>query len=238
MRDDQKLMLKKIKQQILSFVLRKGKSFEGGKTYWTIAHVKWLRNLELEGLDKETLSEYLITYEYLVDKIKRFDERIEELAGKEKYNEKVKNMSCLLGIKTHAALSMLVEVGDFERFEKAPMFAAFLGLVPGENTTSDSVNRLSITKAGNSHLRRLRVEAAQSYTRGTIGHKSVVLKERQKNCSPEVVAYADKANERLRRKFYRMTLQKNINRNVAATAVARELACFIWGHEHRQHQLK
>ena len=180
MRDDQKLMLKKIKQQILSFVLRRGKRFEGGKTYWTIAHVKWLRNLELEGLDKETLSEYLITYEYLVDKIKRFDERIEELAGKEKYNEKVKNMSCLLGIKTHTALSMLVEVGDFERFEKAPMFAAFLGLVPGENTTSDSVNRLSITKAGNSHLRRLLVEAAQSYTRGTIGHKSVVLKERQK----------------------------------------------------------
>ena len=84
MRDDQKLMLKKIKQQILSFVLRRGKRFEGGKTYWTIAHLKWLRNLELEGLDKETLSEYLITYEYLVDKIKRFDERIEELAGKEK----------------------------------------------------------------------------------------------------------------------------------------------------------
>lgn len=130
MRDDQKLMLKKIKQQILSFVLRKGKSFEGGKTYWTIAHVKWLRNLELEGLDKETLSEYLITYEYLVDKIKRFDERIEELAGKEKYNEKVKNMSCLLGIKTHTALSMLMEVGDFERFEKHRCLQRFWGWYP------------------------------------------------------------------------------------------------------------
>lgn len=229
MRDDQKLMLKKIKQQILAFVLRKGKRFEGGKTYWTIAHVKWLKGLELEGLDKETLSEYLITYEYLTDKIRRMDERIEELAGKERYNEKVKKMSCFLGIKTHTALSLLVEVGDFERFEKAPKFAAFLGLVPGEDSTSDNVNRLSITKAGNSHLRRLLVEAAQSYTRGTIGHKSVALKERQKGCSTEVIAYADKANERLRRKFYRMTLQKNINRNIAATAVARELACFIWG---------
>ena len=229
MRDDQKLMLKKIKQQILAFVLRKGKRFEGGKSYWTIAHVKWLKSLELEGLDKETLSEYLITYEYLTDKIKRFDERIEELAGKEKYSERVKNMSCFLGVKTHTALSLLVEVGDFERFEKAPRFAAFLGLVPGEDSTSDNVNRLSITKAGNSHLRRLLIEAAQSYTRGAIGHKSIALKERQKGCSPEVIAYADKANERLRRKFYRMTLQKNINRNIAATAVARELACFIWG---------
>ena len=53
----------------MAFVLRKGKRFEGGKTYWTITHLKWLKNLELEGLDKETLSEYMITYEYLTDKI-------------------------------------------------------------------------------------------------------------------------------------------------------------------------
>lgn len=58
MRDDQKIMLKKIKQQILAFVLRQGKKLEGGKTYWTIAHAKWLKSLGLTGLDKETLSEY------------------------------------------------------------------------------------------------------------------------------------------------------------------------------------
>lgn len=229
MRDDQKLMLKKIKQQILAFVLRHGKKFEGGKTYWTIAHMKWLKNLELEGLDKETLDEYLITYDYLMDKIQRLDERIEELASGERYAEKVRNMSCLLGIKTHTALSLIVEVGDFSRFEKASKFAGFLGLVPSENSSGDSVNRYGITKAGNSHLRRLMVEAAQSYTRGAVGHKSVALKKRQEGCPAEVIAYADKANERLRRKFYRMTLTKGINRNVAATAVARELACFIWG---------
>ncbi len=229
MRDDQKLMLKKIKQQILAFVLRQGKRFEGGKTYWTIAHMKWLKSLELIGLDKETLSEYLITYEYLTDKIERLDKRIEELASDEKYVKKVKNMSCLLGVKTHTALSMIVEVGDFERFEKAPRFAAFLGLVPSEDSSSDKVNRYSITKAGNSHLRRLVVEAAQSYTRGNIGHKSKALKQRQQGNPPEIIAYADKANERLRRRFYMMTLKKGINRNVAATAIARELACFIWG---------
>jgi hypothetical protein len=73
------------------------------------------------------------------------------------------------------------------------------------------------------------VEAAQSYTRGTVGHKSIALKQRQKGCDPGIIAYADKANERLRRKFYRMTLNKGINRNIATTAVARELACFMWG---------
>lgn len=229
MRDDQKLMLKKVKQQILAFVLRQGKKFEGGKTYWTIAHLKWLKSLELTGLDKETLSEYLITYDYLSEKIIRLDNRIEELASNAKYEERVRNMGCLLGIKTHTALSMIVEVGDFGRFEKAPKFAAFLGLVPSEDSSADNVNRYSITKAGNSHLRRLMVESAQSYTRGNIGHKSIALKQRQKGNPPEVIAYADKANERLRRRFYKMTLNKNVNRNVATTAIARELACFIWG---------
>lgn len=229
MRDDQKLMLKKIKQQILAFVLRQGKKFEGGKTYWTIAHIKWLKALELQRLAKETLQEYLVTYEYLIDKIERLDNRIEELASGEKYNETVKNMMCFLGVKTHTALSMVVEIGDFKRFEKASKFAGFLGLVPGEDSSGDKVNRFGITKAGNSHLRRLLVEAAQSYTRGNVGHKSIALKQRQQGCTAEVIAYADKANERLRRRFYKMTLNKGVNRNVATTAIARELACFMWG---------
>lgn len=229
MRDDQKQMLKKTKQQILAFVLRTGKKFDGGKTYWTIAHLKWLRSLELDELNKETLQEYLITYDYLVEKIDRLDQRIEELAANEKYEETVKNMRCFLGVKTHTALSMVVEVGDFERFENARKFAGFLGLVPSENSSGQSTNRYSITKAGNRHLRRLLVEAAQGYCRGTVGHKSKELKQRQRGCNPEIIAYADKANERLRRKFYRMTIGRRINRNIAATAIARELACFMWG---------
>lgn len=178
MRDDQKLYLKKVKQQILAFVLRQGKCFEGGKTYWTIAHLKWLKTLELSALQRETLDEYLLTCEYLTEKINRFDERIEELASAERYEEKVKHMSCLIRIKTHTALSLIVEVGDFERFEKAPKFASFLGLVPSEDFSDTRVDCYSITKAGNSHLRRLLVEAAQSYTRGNVGHKSVALKQR------------------------------------------------------------
>lgn len=227
--DDQKIALKKIKQQILAFVLRQGKRFEGGKTYWTIAHMKWLRELELAKLDKETLSEYLITYDYLVEKIERLDKRIEELASDERYQEKVKIMGCLLGIKKHTALSIVTEVGDFKRFSKARKFSGFLGLVPSEDSSADDINRYGITKAGNRHLRRLLVEAAQSYTRGAIGHKSIALKKRQEGCSPEIIAYADKANERLRRRFYKLTLNKGVNRNKATTAIARELSCFIWG---------
>lgn len=138
-------------------------------------------------------------------------------------------MSCFLGIKTHTALSTLVEVGDFKRFASAQHFASYLGLTPGEDSSGGDQNRLGITKAGNGHIRTLLVEAAQSYTRGQIGYKSKALKARQYGNPTDVITYADKANERLRRKYYHMVLSQGKKANVAKTAVARELACFIWG---------
>ena len=66
--------------------------------------------------------------------------------------------------------------------------ASFLGLVPSEDSSDTRVNRYSITKAGNSHLRRLLVEVAQSFTRGNVGHKSVALKQRQQGNLSEIIA--------------------------------------------------
>ena len=73
------------------------------------------------------------------------------------------------------------------------------------------------------------MEAAQSYTRGKASYKSKDLKKRQYGNPTEVIAYADKANDRLRRRYYRMVLGQNKKTNVTKTAIARELACFIWG---------
>lgn len=81
MRDDQKLALKKIKQQITAFVLRLGKQYTGSKSLWTENHLKWLRGLDLTLLEKETLQEYLITYDYLTDKLERLDARLRNWRG-------------------------------------------------------------------------------------------------------------------------------------------------------------
>ena len=105
----------------------------------------------------------------------------------------------------------------------------YLGLVPGEDSSGEGQTRLSITKAGNSHLRTLLIEAAQCFTRGKTGYKSKTLKARQQGCSPTVIAYADKANERLHRRYYKLILSRGKKVNVAKTAIARELACYIWG---------
>ena len=228
MRDDHKLALKKVKQQILAFCLRHGYRYEG-KSHWTAAHIKWLKSLNPEALYKEILAEYLLTYTTLSDKIERMDKRIEELASQSEYKEAVGKLCCFIGVKTHTALSVIVEVGDFKRFASAQNFASYLGIVPGEHTSSEDQNRLSITKAGNRHVRLLLTEAAQCYARGQTGYKSKALKERQEGNTPQVVAYADKANERLRRRYYKMVLGRSKKANVAKTAIARELACFIWG---------
>lgn len=228
MRDDVQSSLKSIKQQIIAFMTRNGKSFDG-KSYWTQKHLSWIKQTTFnEPILKETLDEYMIEYSRLKERVETLDKRIEELSTKEEYVEKVKQLQCLIGIKTHTALSLIVETSDFKRFRKGDMFAAYLGLIPGEDSSAEHENRLGITKAGNRHLRRLLVEAAQGYTRGQIGFKSKALKERQAACDHEVIAYADHANERLRRKYYRM-IGRGKKYNVAKTAVARELACFVWG---------
>ncbi len=90
------------------------------------------------------------------------------------------------------------------------------------------MNRLGITKAGNSHLRLLLVEASGGICKGAVGHKSKDLRARQDGNTAEVIAYADKANTRLRSKYYKM-IRHGKKRNVAVAAVARELACFVWG---------
>lgn len=135
--------------------------------------------LEFKRYKKETHAEYFATYDYLVEKQEWLDKIIEELASGDKYKEKVKHVEYFIGIKTHTALSMVVEIGDFNRFEKVPKFAGFLGLVSSEDSNGDNTKRYSITKEGNGHLRRLMVEVTQkNYTRENIGYKSIVLKQR------------------------------------------------------------
>ena len=226
MRDDHKLALKKLKQQINAFVLRHGHRYVGTK--WTIKHVTWLNRLELDPMYRETLNEYMASYEEQEVKIERYDKRIEEIAAEARYQENAKKLGCFLGIRTHTALSLIVETGDFKRFAKGNTYAAFLGLAPGEDSSSTNVNRLGISKAGNIHLRCLLIEAAKGICKGAIGHKSKALRSRQNGQAAGVIAYADKANTRLRSKYYKM-IRHGKKKNVAVTAVARELACFIWG---------
>lgn len=177
MRDDVNADLKRTKQQIIAFCTRHGFCFEG-KTYWTRTHLKWLETLVFENdLYKEVLQEYLILYYTLAEKVDIYDARIEELSHTERYEEKVQKLRCFKGIATHTALSLLVEVGDYNRFRSAQHFASYLGLVPG--------NRPAERSKYEQELRRLATHICdgswwnpQIHTAvGLLGRKGVYLKQ-------------------------------------------------------------
>lgn len=229
MRDSHKKELKRIKQQIIAFCTGHG-LFSPTKSNWTVAHLKWLKGLKFnDPVEQEIINEYLSSYTYLCDKIKAMDVRIEVLASEKQYCENVKKLRCIKGIETNVALTLLAEIGDFNRFSKPTDFAAYLGLIPGEQSSGDKVRGTGITKAGNSTLRRKLTESAKGYWRGRIGMKSATFKKFEKELPKEVTEYALKANTRLQRKFFNMTHVKGKNMNVAASACAREMACFVWG---------
>lgn len=219
--------LRKEKQYILGFCLRNGIRYECGRT-WTEAHLKFLRDVQIDDYLKDTLNELLDSYNKMKDSIERLELRLEKIANDEDYSKNTKKMACLKGITQTTALTILSEVGDFKRFATANEFASYLGLVPGESSSGLKTNRLGITKMGNSIVRTILIESSQSIVRGKVGQKSKRIKARQIDQDVQTVTYADRATERLMRKF-RMLIMKGKERNKAITAIARELACFIWG---------
>ena len=228
MRDDANAELKRVKQQITAFCTRHSQVYDGTKHKWTKQHRDWLRKMTFSNpMLRETLDEYLLRLQQLEEKLDLYDRRIEEIAQDERYSEPVKKLGCLKGVATHTALSFVAEVGDFRRFPTASHFSSYLGLTPGEHSSGNSRNTLGITKAGNSHLRSLLVESAQCYNRGAAGQKSAAMKVRQKGNSEAIIQYADRASMRLRKKYIRLSTHSHTN--IAKVAIARELACFIWG---------
>ena len=102
---------------------------------------------------------------------------------------------------------------------------AFVGLVPSEHSSGERRRRGSITKVGNSHVRRLLVEAAwHARKRPQVGYE---LARRQRGQDPLVRERAWRAQERLYARWRRMAGRGKPQQKIVV-AVARELAGFIW----------
>lgn len=230
LRNTRKKALKKAKQNLLSFLLLVGRAYPDGGSYWTLKHYAWLRKQEFsDPVEQETIKEYLQEVIDQQEKVDRYDERIEEIAAQEEYREQVAKLRCFRGIETHTALSLITEIGDFTRFASAQQFSSFLGLVPSEDSSGKRERRGAITKAGNSRIRLLLVEAANSTLRSSMyGKKSKRLLARQKGQESDVIAYADRANRRLHTVHNRL-VSRGVLSNKAKIAAARELSCFVWG---------
>jgi transposase len=214
------------KNRISGMLRNHGLVFTEGKSTWTLTHRRWLATTrdQLDGAMHTALATELEHLEYLETQRGVLDDEITRYAQAPTYRINVEALCCLRGIKTLSAMSLLAEIGDVRRFASPTALMAYFGLVPSERSSGERERRGPITKAGNTHCRRVLVEAAWNNR-----HRSgadLILKRRRQGQPPEVVAIAIKAQHRLYKKFWRLDHRKH--RHVAITATARELCGFVW----------
>jgi transposase len=217
--------LMRSRHRLSKYLLRRGLIYVAGNA-WTQRHRRWLRSLEFEDRNAGIVFEqYLWAIEHLEERLGRLDTEIEALAKKEPYRKPVGWLRCFRGISTVTAMIVVTELHDFGRFGSPEELMSYLGLVPSQYSSGERRQMGGITKTGNSHVRRVLVEAAWHYRRSpAVG---IELRKRRKDQPAWVIAQADRAQQRLFRKFWSMC-HKGKSANKAVVAVARELVGFLW----------
>ena len=217
--------LRRKRQQVSAFLLRQGLHYPGERA-WTKTHRDWLASQKLEYAEHRTaFEEMLLAMRQAQERIERLEQAIRLAVPDWSLAEVVTALMALRGIDFISASAFLAEIGDLSRFRTPRELMAYLGLVPSEASTGDTVKRGAITKAGNRRARRILVESSWSYQ-----HPPRVGKEKQEKLAaapPAVREIAWKAQCRLSAR-YRALTRKGKLKTVAVTAVARELSAFIW----------
>ena len=217
--------LLRARQQLNHLLLRHGHRYRDGR-HWNQRHWQWIASIELPHADAQSvIVETRLMIEQRIEQLRRYDGLIEEAAGRPQYAPYVRALTALRGIDTLTAVSILTELGDLRRFTTAPQMMAAVGLVPSEYSTGDQVRRFGITKTGNTHVRRLAIEAAWHYQRGASA--GITVQRRRRDQSPVIIDIARRCDARLNRRFHRLTSRGKPS-NIAIVAVARELIGFVW----------
>jgi len=226
LREDLKDDRRRMQHRIKSFLLRHDRRCPDHRRGWSRRYRLWVTAQRFDDPNTQLAFDHLLaalnTRTVQLDDI---DRQLAEAAARPPLGDAVAKLRTFRGIDTLSALTIAAEVCDFRRFPSARSFMGFTGLVPSEHSSGLRERRGSITKTGNAHLRRVLVEAAWSYR-----HKPFVrpaMSERFVGQSSHVITYSWQAQVRLHERFKSVAARKN--RNVAAVAVARELAGFVWG---------
>ena len=223
-RDDAREDLQRARHRLGKLLLRRGLHFAGRN--WTRGHRQWIDSLTWDhAAERHVVEDYRLAIDHLEARLGELDARLAEVAESEPYRERVGWLRCFRGIDTLTAILVLAELHDFRRFQPAPALMAYLGLVPSEDSSADKHRRGRITKTGNTLVRRLLVETAWHYQhRPAIG---VGLARRRQGQPGRVIAIADKAQQRLCRRFRKFAAEHKPAGKIAV-AIARELAGFLW----------
>jgi transposase len=223
-REDVRGDLMRARHRVSKLLLRHGHVYSGGRA-WTGKHEQWLGSIRF--VEPGTRTAYEADREavaFAVARRARLDDAIAAMAADSEFTAVTRRLACLRGVSTLTGFALAVELGDWHRFTGASI-GAYLGLVPSEHSSGDSRRQAGITKTGNTHVRRLLIEAAWHHkTRYTVGP---VLQGRWNQATPAARARGHAGNIRLHRQWTRYAARGK-KHTVANTAVARELAGWCW----------
>jgi transposase len=226
-REDARGDLMRARHRLSKLLLRQGHVYSGGHA-WTDKHDVWLRQV---GRQQLSAAATRATFESDYDAVltvsarrARLDVLIAQMAAECEFSPLLHRLGCLRGIGTLTGFALAVEVGDWDRFTGRTI-GSFVGLVPSEYSSGQSRVQGAITKTGNTHLRRLLVEAAWHHRPAYRVGK--IMRERWELAGPAARARGDAGNRRLHHRWDTMRARHK-RQVVADVAIARELAGWCW----------
>lgn len=223
-RDDARSDLMRARHRASKLLLRHGIVYTGGKA-WTLTHEAWLATQRLPQPASQAAFEAAVDAVTLTAARRdRLDKSIAAMARDSEFADVTTRLACLRGISTLTAFALAVEIGDWDRFTGASI-APFLGLVPSEHSSGDKRAQGGITKTGNTHARRLLVEAAWHHRRPY--RPSIQLRRRWEQAPSAAAARAHLGNTRLHHRWVTLSQRKKSTVTIDV-AIARELAGWCW----------
>jgi transposase len=217
--------LGKARQHLTGFLLRHGQIYAGQRA-WTVAYRRWLTTVRFAHPAQQiVLQDYIHAVEDSEKRIARLVDQIEQLLGQWSMAPVVSAIQAMRGVAFINAITIVAEIGDFSRFKNPRQLMAYIGLVPSEHSSGDSVRPGGITKSGNHQARRALIEGAWTYRmQARISRK---LHDRIADLPTGIRDIAWKAQLRLCTRYRRLIAagKKSV---VVTTAIAREMIGFIW----------
>ncbi len=216
--------LRRKRQQLLSFLLRHSRIYSGGG-HWTLAHRRWLAKQAFEHAAQQIVfQEGIDAIEDAAQRLRRLEQQLVVIVPSWSMAPVVDAYQAMRGASFLVAVIFAAEIGDVRRFETPRQLMSFLGLVPAESSTGDTVRRKGLTLAGNRRARRALVEAAWTYRYPA--RVSETLRVRLDGLPKAVRDIAWKAQVRLCARYRRLSAAKKLP--VVVAAIAREMAAFLW----------
>jgi transposase len=228
-RDDAVRDVKAAKYRLKALLLRLDIRYTG-RADWNRKHLRWLATVVCPTPAQQIVfQEYVRAVSQHMERLVHLETELRELAKTWRFYPVVETVQALRGVQFIVAVTVVAEVGDLTRFDNPRQLMAYLGLNPSEYSTGNKRRLGSITKTGNGYARRVLVEGAWAYRHPAKVSRPIQLRLEQ--LPPVIQNIAWKAQLRLCKR-YRRLIARGKNKNLVVTAIARELAAFMWAIAH------